>query len=124
MVAYNFKKNLVKPILSNEKFYTIRATRRSKEDDKLQLYTGQRTKQCKLIGYATCSGTYVVFINEKSVSVENHRYSGVIELDTFARGDGFKCFEDMKDFFRKTHGLPFQGFITYWRDFAPAEGWL
>lgn len=32
-----------------------------------------------------------------------------------ARDDGFDCTTDMLDWFRKTYGLPFEGFLIQWQ---------
>lgn len=34
--------------------------------------------------------------------------------DRFAKMDGWQSFEQMIEYFEKTHGLPFDGFINYW----------
>ena len=53
MVAYNFQKQFADAVERGEKRQTIRAPRRdgrhAKVGDKLQLYTGMRTKQCGMI---------------------------------------------------------------------------
>jgi hypothetical protein len=37
-----------------------------------------------------------------------------MNMDAFALADGFDCWENMKDWFRKTHGLPFRGLLIKW----------
>lgn len=39
-------------------------------------------------------------------------------LDAFAQADGFKNFDDMKDWFKQTHGLPFTGILIQWNNFS------
>lgn len=36
------------------------------------------------------------------------------EADRFARDDGFKDFEEMRSWFERQHGLPFDGLIISW----------
>jgi len=57
MVAYSFKAQFREPILAGTKRQTIRADRKrhARLGEALQLYTGMRTRQCKLIGRATCN---------------------------------------------------------------------
>ena len=53
MVAYSLKPRFIPPILSGAKRQTIRAISRRRHaipGETLQLYTGMRTKQCRLIG--------------------------------------------------------------------------
>ena len=56
MPAYNFQRQFVGPILALEKPHTIRPERKNPTEvgDALYLYTGMRTKQCKLIATTPC----------------------------------------------------------------------
>lgn len=56
MVAYSFKRRFAEPILAGAKRQTIRADRRrhARPGEELQLYTGMRTKSCRLIARRTC----------------------------------------------------------------------
>lgn len=51
MVAYSFNKRFAEPIETGQKRQTIRAPRRrhARVGEQLQLYTGMRTKACRLI---------------------------------------------------------------------------
>lgn len=58
MPAYNFQKRFVSMILDLSKPHTIRrrrAKRPTVPGDMLSLYTGMRTKQCKLIATSPCT---------------------------------------------------------------------
>jgi hypothetical protein len=55
MVAFNFQRQFVDAIRSGAKTQTIRRNARCETGDTLQLYTGQRTKNCVLIGTAACA---------------------------------------------------------------------
>ncbi len=35
-------------------------------------------------------------------------------LDAFSRDDGFENWDDMRDWFLRTHGLPFEGILIRW----------
>lgn len=36
------------------------------------------------------------------------------DLSPFAKADGFEDWHDMRDWFNKTHGLPFEGILIRW----------
>lgn len=38
------------------------------------------------------------------------------EADHFARADGFSDWNEMRDWFKAEHGLPFDGVVLYWRN--------
>lgn len=127
MVAYSFNPRFVAPILSGSKRQTIRAPRKrhAHAGEALQLYTGMRTRHCRLIGRATC-----LFIDSITIDAARGRiFTGVgdplhrhISLDVFAREDGFDDWTDFRAFF--THAHPeapvFAGVIVRWTDFAAA----
>ncbi len=58
-----------------------------------------RTCSCRLIGKARC------IVSSSWVST----VLSIPDLDEFARVEGFKDFDHMKQWFRDTHGLPFIG---------------
>lgn len=49
-----------------------------------------------------------LYIDEKMLTVE--------ECNAFARADGFPNANDLWDWFRDTHGLPFMGIVIYWQN--------
>lgn len=57
MVALNFNSQFVGKVETGCKRQTIRATRKRpiEQGDTLQLYTGMRTKHCRLVGVARCT---------------------------------------------------------------------
>lgn len=136
MVAYSFKPQFVEPIrwglglgldiadgVVAPKRQTIRAIgkkRHAREGEMLQLYTGMRTKQCRQIGTARCVSVKPILLDLENKIIET---GGVRiprrHLDNFARDDGFAHFEDMRDFWRETHGLGyFKGIIIKWEPTA------
>jgi hypothetical protein len=137
MVAYSFKLRFVEPIrwglglgldLSDEavrigepKRQTIRAIshrRHARPGETLQLYTGMRTKQCKLIGEARCISVEAIriVVNEHTMPVRlGGELIGGGHLHDFARRDGFDHAEDMHEFWKKEHGIgPFDGVLIRW----------
>lgn len=126
MVAYSFKQRFSPLILSGAKCQTIRAERKrhARVDEVVQLYTGMRTKHCRLIGIARCAAVKPVRIQiagDGLVQIEGEpgraRWSG---LDDFARSDGFVDWNDMRKFWQENHqGLDvFSGIIIRWDRFA------
>lgn len=124
MVAYSFKSRFAPPILAGTKRQTIRADRKrhARTGEQLQLYTGMRTKQCKLIGRAPCLSVWPVTLilrEVHSVVLEGFReiYG---DLDTFARADGFKDWGELAGFWADNHpGVEiFDGVLIRWGDLA------
>lgn len=130
MVAINFSVFQDK-ILSGEKRQTVRLKARCKPGDRLQLYTGMRTKACRKLGEAVCEAVFPVLIGEwraRDIRFPHPEYGSVIRYcetdgradkmaDRFARADGFTCWEACAAFFREKYGLPFAGQVIVWRDF-------
>lgn len=121
MVAFNFQRAFVPDIRSGRKTQTIRQSARCKTGDTLQLYTGQRTKNCELIGTATCAICEPVTITERSVVVG---YGAWLltwgDTEHIAYIDGFENFAAMRDWFRERYGLPFKGYRVMWHGFRSA----
>lgn len=47
-------------------------------------------------------------------------YNGT-SADRFARADGFKDWQEMREWFKAEHGLPFDGVIIFWINTAPVK---
>lgn len=141
MVAYSFKARFADPILAGTKAQTIRASRKrhARPGDDLQLYTGMRTKHCRLIARTTCASVEPVrlFFHRAYGSMTFILDGVVLDCDAkeqFARADGFGesgCAAlDMAAFWFETHGrgadeIDFHGFVIAWQPLvAPeAEPW-
>ncbi len=127
MVAYNFMERWAGDVEDGTKTQTIRSKARAKPSDKLQFYTGQRTKDCRSLGEGVCTKVTAVTINATDMVLGGRQMlAGSCgcpscpgcedECDNeFAKADGFDGFVDMADFFREKYGLPFDGFVTEWR---------
>lgn len=120
MVALNFKAEFVPLIVSGAKRQTIRQTRRAKPGDLLQLYTGQRTSDCRklidpdpvcvLVDYVSIRPTYLTL-------GDTRKHSG--DSNAFARRDGFTSYAEMVAWFAKIYGSPyFQGYVHVWEPAA------
>lgn len=115
MVAYSFKPRFEAPILSLQKCGTIRAQarrRHAQPGEALQLYTGMRTKQCRLLARAICSSVnrLRVWFDQPRILIGGLDANGSVEdantcydYDGFARADGFRDFDDMAGFWWDTH---------------------
>lgn len=122
MVAYSFQKRFVGPILARTKRQTIRADRKrhARPGEELQLYTGMRTKHCRLIMRAPCVDIRPIRI----LFDDDPEYEGIVTptlgypdgLDGFARADGFQSWAELKAFWRERHpGIDeFEGVIISW----------
>lgn len=124
MVAYSFQKQFVRPILEGTKRQTIRDERKrhARPGEELQLYTGMRTRDCKLIAKVSCirvgtitldldAGRAVILDNDGMATMHAHD-----RIEHFARADGFESFEAMRAFWAKHHPgvTSFQGVIITW----------
>lgn len=109
MVAYSFQSRFAEPILAGTKRLTIRAARKrhARPGEEVQLFTGMRTRQCRLLGRSTCIQVCPIKLHmaENIVAVEGAldfpevpgeaRFEGS-GLDIFARMDGFADWADMR----------------------------
>jgi hypothetical protein len=123
MVAYSFQRRFAEPILDGRKGGTIRADRRrhARPGEELQLYTGMRTKQCRLITRMICLAVDPITINFVACNVGYIIIRGTrclerpTELDAFAAFDGFQNFAEMAKFWAETHAADkFHGWHIRW----------
>ena len=113
MVAFNFQERFADKVAQWEKNQTIRKTARCKIGDTLQLYTGQRTKNCQKLRDAMCTDVRSITINRGTLEIDG----SVMMSDTatrFAIADGFRDYGDMVAFFERQYGLPFSGYVINW----------
>ena len=119
MPALNFQKQFADAVESGEKCQTIRAFRKDGRDPKpgqtLYLYTGMRTKVCRKLREVECSISSPIRICEDGITFEGHTVpwlSGA--ASSVAKADGFVAAHLMREWFEKTHGLPFEGLLIRW----------
>ena len=126
MVAYNFKPQFRPPILAGTKAQTIRAERKrhARPGEQVQLYTGLRTRQCRIIGTATCKDVVPVRIGVRDGFVDYGRgvWNLPARLRDFARLDGFSDWPAMVTFWRREHPdvEVFSGVLIHWSHFTAA----
>lgn len=131
MVAFSFKGQFAAPILAGTKRQTIRAGRNRppRVGERLQLYTGMRTKHCrKIIPDPICTEVRVVCIEVDpahpqiiaSIDFGDFKLRDH-EIERFARADGFagtgECSarRAMGNFWMRHHGPgEFLGLLIRW----------
>ena len=115
MVAYSFKKQFAAPILDGTKIGTIRNDRKrhARPGEELQLYTGMRTRQCRLVARKICKSVHRIRMGIDAFRILYIRIDDKdlpdIQWDDFAVGDGFADISAMGVFWMKDHG---QGVFT------------
>lgn len=114
MPALNFKIMFRPKIESGFKRHTIRAERAIpiKRGDRLHLYTGMRTKACKLIFRTRCTRVQQIEIREWCLKIDGELIFAD-ECQQLAKHDGFENFEEMMAFWKGR--LPFKGQIIHWK---------
>jgi len=119
MPAYNFKKEFADQVESGSKTQTIRKKRKRPTvvGDKIFLYTGMRTKECRPLGEGEVFAVdeFTLFNHMKyrignEVCVAVYPENGM----RLAQDDGFETWEEFVTFFDSTYGLPFEGEIIHW----------
>ena len=116
MVAFNFTVNIEK-LYDGTKQSTIRKTKRCSVGDKMQLYTKQRTKDCRKIKNIFCIGIAKIEITDT-----HHWFTSLVEGNVSPAGkplheqEGFRNVAEFVGFFRTQYGLPFVGWLHVWDD--------
>ena len=101
MPALNFTVFMDK-VESKEKRQTIRKRRKRpwKVGDILALYTGQRTKNCRLLMWALCTETFTVHRRGYLQWWRGRHELSVEDLEDLAKRDGFSGIDTFDDFFK------------------------
>jgi len=126
MPAFNFRKKFAEKVERGEKFQTIRKRRKDGRNPKAgqtaYLYFGMRTKACRKLGEGVITSAEPIYIDRNGLFIDivvGANYLGHYEKVELSRADGFKSFHEMMQWFEKTHGLPFYGFLIKWN--GPTE---
>ena len=116
MVAFNFMSQFEAPILTGTKIHTLRDKSRAKVGDTLQLYTGQRTKTCRLIKKVVCTAVVPVeFIADYDWKLDG-KWINPIYLEPFAMNDGFSNADELFTWFLDNKGPQWSGYLIAWGD--------
>jgi hypothetical protein len=115
--AINFRAEFAGLVESGRKRQTIRALRADCRNPRpgqtLYLYVGLRTKGCRKLGEAVCVAVDQVTIEERRMILRGEHLS-LDAADHEAEKDGFPCFMNMRDWFERKRGLPFDGLRIRW----------
>lgn len=116
MVALNFQLQFAPLVESRIKRQTIRRSDRVRVGQRLQLYTGQRTRDCRKLVTPDPVCTVVTYVHLSADDIvlgsTKHAPRG---FDDFARADGFLDYADMWLWFQKTYEMPhFIGRLIKW----------
>ena len=126
MVAYSFQKRFAEPILEGRKLGTIRAPRKrhARPGETMHLFTGMRTKHCRLIAEKTCHIACAVELNfHRQFGPGVWKVAGIelnaATMNCLAREDGFADVLDMTAFWFDQHGreateIKFEGVLLRW----------
>ena len=122
MVALNFSAEFADKVASGEKRQTIRRTLRARVGDRVQLYTGQRTKGCRKL---TEYDPIVIRTGEVEIDAGGLKFDGHYQTpetaDGYAKLDGFESFEAMRRWFLDRYKTDrFRGYEIRWR-FPPEQ---
>lgn len=119
MPAYNFQGRFVEGILDGSKGQTIRRRRKrpTVSGDVLKLYTGMRTKSCRLLRVADCTSVVPVQVLRGTGVILNGRVLSDVETVLFAERDGFGNASEFFDFFDRYsfETLDKELEVIYWR---------
>lgn len=122
MPPLNYQERFGLLVEARRKPHTIRpiGKRGYKVGDALHHFIGMRTAQCRRIGLDYCTQVRRIRITPETVMIDLPEPSifFIPPLDRFARADGFRNWEEMRDWFSERYGLPFFGQLVQW---APAE---
>ena len=108
-----FQERFVEAVRSGKKVQTIRKKARCQPGDVLSLrrWTGRpRWSKQEEILVAVCAAVHAVTVLPFDVTVDGQRVPG----QHLAVKDGFRDWEEMREWFNETHGLPFEGELIEW----------
>ena len=122
MVDIDFSAEFARAVEDGDRRQTIRKTARCKPGDTLKLYTGMRTRSCRLLGEARCTGVRRVELRSTEMFLDGRRlFASLVSRDQldptdneFAEADGFPGFMEMAAWFDRKYGLPFEGVAIEW----------
>lgn len=129
MVAYNFQAQFADDVEAGKKTQTIRkAGKRNppKVGDELQLYTGMRTKTCRLLRRAKCISSkrirlrldsHIVMFEAPPADRHTFPWNKIPDslVEKMASDDGFDSVDAFFAFFKTGHvGTHFSGHLIEW----------
>ena len=113
----NFMPRFAEKVVTGKKGQTIRKVRKRpiKVGDALRLYTGQRTKEARLLRETACKAVLPVKLTLEPLAliISGDKMDAEYAL-AFARADGFTDAIEMFVWFADRYGLPFEGVVIMW----------
>jgi len=120
VVALNFSPQFAGMVEVGRKKQTIREKARAKPGDMLQLYVGQRTKECRRLGWALCRDVIPLALTKRGVEFEFDTPVERWQSDEVARLDGFESYAEMWSWFSGRYKKDrFTGHIIQWDQIDP-----
>lgn len=116
MPAYNFKAKFAEAVRKGRKRQTIRKPRKrpTVRGDRLNLYTGMRTKQCELLLSTYCLNVTPIKIYKDAIEMYGECLSWM-DTEIMARDDGFDSPAEFFEFFKSQYGeLPIEMELIRW----------
>lgn len=116
MVALNFSPQFAPLVEARIKLQTIRRDRTVTPGQRLQLYTGQRTKACRKLVTPdpVCIVSTYVGLRANDITLGNVEHAPR-DFDAFARADGFPDYATMWKWFSERYDtLSFTGRLIKW----------
>ena len=116
MPSFNFQAQFVPAVESGRKRTTIRAVRKypPRVGQTAYLFSGLRTALVRKLGEAPISKVDDISISEHGAVRLNGDLLTPRTLNKIAAADGFGSRYQLIDYFRNTHGLPFEGHLIEW----------
>ena len=116
MTALNFKEEFAGAVERAEKTQTIRRVRKTpiKVGDTLQLFADNGFSSFRHIGWGVVRSVEKIKIRRAGVHIPPQSLSEM-NLNGFAKADGFKDWPEMRDWFEGQYGLPFEGVLIRWK---------
>jgi len=116
VVAYNFSEEHAPKVEDRTKRRTLRRTARARVGDRLQLYTGQRTPQCRKLSEVdpVCTLVASVGLYPEGIVYDGH-WQTKDTCESYAVADGFASYADMYAWFKAKYGeVPYPLYETRW----------
>lgn len=121
MVAINFQKQFWADVEAGNKTQTIRREARCQAGDELQLYGGQRTKQCRLLREAICASVNRVTLTKDGPIFQEPGWEAK-DKHVFAQNDGFTDYGAMYEWFLlRYRDVEFTGYVIKWNPLPKQE---
>lgn len=118
MPAFGFKYRFARKVETGEKRHTIRAPRKDGKrpvvGTPFHAFEGMRTKKCRRLLTSRICAVQDIVIEENGRILVGGRWLPVDDAHAFAVADGFTSANELFEFFKTEHGLPFIGHLIHW----------